>query len=392
MQAKGIDKPVVASLAGDVRGRGGGGVPVRARHPGLRVLDRDPGRRCSAPSTSGRAARACCKPSGRVGPAVAKRRAGTHSAACRVRGSRIGLSGRPGRLGELGGHEHSSSKRKAQRRSVPAQRPPRLRPAEDARHAEGPAGRSAGARRGARAARRPAAPARPADRAPAPDPGPLRLPARAPSRGARRRDAAGAGRGLRGRLLLRPLRHRHGRRAGPAAAHGPGLRQPDLRHDGRRAPARRSCTARSEPSVRVVRAPCMGRCDNAPVAASAMRCTSMRRVESVAEAVAARRDAPARPGLHRLRRATGPSGGYKLLARVPRRQARRSRTSSRRSRIRTCAASAARASRPGASGASCAAEPGAAPDGRQRRRGRARHLQGPALPRDATRTASSKAC
>src|SRR5215216_1641627 len=54
--------------------------------------------RCSARSTNGLAARGCFKPSGRVVPAVAKRRAGTHSAACRVRGSRIGLSGRPGRL------------------------------------------------------------------------------------------------------------------------------------------------------------------------------------------------------------------------------------------------------------------------------------------------------
>src|SRR4051812_3850538 len=53
--------------------------------------------RCSARSTSGPAAPGCCEPSGRVVPAVAKRRAGTHSAACRVRGSRIGLSGRPGR-------------------------------------------------------------------------------------------------------------------------------------------------------------------------------------------------------------------------------------------------------------------------------------------------------
>ena len=45
MRAKGIDKPIVASLAGDVRGRGSGAVPLRARHPGLRVFDRDPGRR-----------------------------------------------------------------------------------------------------------------------------------------------------------------------------------------------------------------------------------------------------------------------------------------------------------------------------------------------------------
>ena len=144
-------KPVVASLAGDVQVEEAAEYLYQHGIPAYAVLDRDAGRRCSARSTSGPAARGCCEPSGRVVPAVAKRRAGTHSAACRVRGSRIGLSGRPGRPGELGGHERSSSKRKAQRRSAPAQRPPRLRPAEDARDAEGPAGRSA--RRWTRCAR-----------------------------------------------------------------------------------------------------------------------------------------------------------------------------------------------------------------------------------------------
>ena len=42
-KARGIDKPVVASLAGRRRGRGGGGVPVRARHSRVPVLDRDAG-------------------------------------------------------------------------------------------------------------------------------------------------------------------------------------------------------------------------------------------------------------------------------------------------------------------------------------------------------------
>ena len=62
MKAKGIDKPVVASLAGDVRGRGSRRVPVRARHPGLRRTRPRSRSRCSAPSTSGRAARGCSKP------------------------------------------------------------------------------------------------------------------------------------------------------------------------------------------------------------------------------------------------------------------------------------------------------------------------------------------
>ena len=43
MRAKGIDKPVVASLAGDVRGRGSGGLPLPARHRSLSVLDRNAG-------------------------------------------------------------------------------------------------------------------------------------------------------------------------------------------------------------------------------------------------------------------------------------------------------------------------------------------------------------
>ena len=88
-------------------------------------------------------------------------------------------------------------------------------------------------------ARRPRAAARPADRAPASAAGPFRLPACPASGGAGRGDAAGAGRGLRGRLVLRPFRHRDGRRGAAAAGHGAGLRQPFLRAGRRRAAARR---------------------------------------------------------------------------------------------------------------------------------------------------------
>ena len=56
MKAKGIDKPIVASLAGDVRGRGSRRVSLRSTaFPRTRIRPRCRSR-CSAPSTSGRAA------------------------------------------------------------------------------------------------------------------------------------------------------------------------------------------------------------------------------------------------------------------------------------------------------------------------------------------------
>ena len=105
---------------------------------------------------------------------------------------------------------------------------------------EGAAGRPAGAGRGPGAARRPPAPARPADRAPPPDPGPLRPPAARAPRGARRGDAAGPGRGLRGRHRSTPT-STSSRRARPRPrAHRPRLRQPDLRAAGGGRAARRA--------------------------------------------------------------------------------------------------------------------------------------------------------
>ena len=77
-----------------------------------------------------------------------------------------------------------------------------------------------------------------------------------------RGDAAGAGRGLRGRLVLRPFRHRHGRRGAAAAGHGAGLRQPHLRAVRRRSSCSSDLRDRLGDGVRVVRAPCMGGCDN----------------------------------------------------------------------------------------------------------------------------------
>ena len=86
--------------------------------------------------------------------------------------------------------------------------------------AQGTPGHRRGAGRGRRRARRRAAAARPADRAPARDPGPLRLPV-APHHLAALAagNAPGAGRGVRGRDLLSPLR----RRARKATARPPAL-------------------------------------------------------------------------------------------------------------------------------------------------------------------------
>ena len=61
MRAKGIEKPIVASLAGDVRGGGSRAIPVRARHSGLRLLDRDPGGGAGRQVPVGACCRACCE-------------------------------------------------------------------------------------------------------------------------------------------------------------------------------------------------------------------------------------------------------------------------------------------------------------------------------------------
>jgi len=45
MKAKGIAKPIVASLAGDVQVEEASEISLRPRHPGLSLLDRDAGRR-----------------------------------------------------------------------------------------------------------------------------------------------------------------------------------------------------------------------------------------------------------------------------------------------------------------------------------------------------------
>ena len=111
-----------------------------------------------------------------------------------------------------------------------------VRPPPAAAHAEGPPGRSAGARRSARAAHRPAAPARSPDRASASDSGPLRPSVRRASRRAGRRDEDGADRGLRSCHLLFAFRRGEGR-SRAAGDHRARVRFAVLRHGGRRSAA-----------------------------------------------------------------------------------------------------------------------------------------------------------
>ena len=114
----------------------------------------------------------------------------------------------------------------------------------------------------------------------------------------------------------------------------------------------RAAGAGSAPRVRVVRAPCMGGCHNAPVAALGHALHEHARVGSIAGAVAAGETAPAVPPIAMLD-AYRAHGGYRLLAACLARQDAREAIL-KRSRTRRCAASAAPASRPGANGAWCA--------------------------------------
>ena len=188
-------------------------------------------------------------------------------------------------------------------------------------------------------------------------------------------------RGLRGRDLLRAFRRGEGRRDAAAAGHRARLRLAVLRDGRRRAPARRICRRHSGQDVRVVRAPCMGACDHAPVCAvghvQVMQGEPTTSVKNIAHAdhacacaaspaptssttwppaaIAARRDAsPASARATNLIKIVSDAG----LARP-----RRRRLSHRPQMV----AGARRA--------------GPAPVGGQRRRGRARHLQGPPLSR-----------
>ena len=171
-----------------------------------------------------------------------------------------------------------------------------------------------------------------------------------------------------------------GRRRRPAADR-PRLRQPDLRACSAARSCWPSCSARSAQDVRVVRAPCVGLCDQAPAAEVGHHFVQHARpCDGVLDAIARRRHASAHPGLRRLRRLRG-------RRRLPRCSSacvpasspidevlkalddgRAARPRRRRLPDRPQMALRARRAR-------------AAPDGGQCRRGRARHLQGPPLPR-----------
>ena len=129
----------------------------------------------------------------------------------------------------------------------------------------------------------------------------------------------------------------------------------------------------------MVRAPCMGACDRAPVCAVGHVQVMRASAPGVAEAVKQRVHAHAYPA-GTLFDAYRRERGYRAIAGLPRRQAD--------PRGRHRGGQRCRAARPRrrrlsdrAQMVAGARRAGAAPDGGQCRRGRARHLQGPALSR-----------
>ena len=280
-------------------------------------------------------------------------------------------------------HEFASS-----RTSTPVSGP-RTRPPPPAAHPKGRQVDPAGARRSAGAADRPAAPARSADRASASDPGPLRPSVRRASHRARRRDEDGADRGLRGRDVLFAFRRGEGRRrrrrpitvrvcdslsCAMAGAETLLAELPDMLGK----------------DVRVVRAPCMGACDRAPVCAVGHVQTFRPTPDKVAAAVKAEPHAHAWQRAHRFRRL---SEGRRLCAAegLPRRQAHARRTDQDRQRCRPARPRRRRLS-DRAQMVAGARRAGAAHVRGQCRRRRARHLQGPLLSRARSAPLSSKAC
>ena len=239
-------------------------------------------------------------------------------------------------------------------------------------------------RRSSRAARRRPRRPRPADRVPAPDPGPLRL-----SVGARHLAAlADEMRLAQAEVYEVATFYAHFDVVKEGEAPPPPLtiRVCDSLTCAIWPAPRRciaDCEARPGSGVRVVRAPCIGRCDRAPVAEVGHRVVDHARrgdgspTPSPSTATMPRfpttSDLDAYRGGRRLRdccdRLRAASRSAEDVIDSPR-------------RARACAGSAAPASRPARKWRSVRARARPAPDGRQWRRGRAGHLQGPALPRD----------
>ena len=118
--------------------------------------------------------------------------------------------------------------------------------------------------------------------------------------GAGRDDAAGRGRGLRGRHLLRPFRRRGRGRGRTAAPDHPGLRQPDLQPDGRRAADRRARGRRRSPGVSASSArPAWAPATRAPALEIGHRQLRPATSSEALAAAAAGRTTPSGPRLHR---------------------------------------------------------------------------------------------
>ena len=268
----------------------------------------------------------------------------------------------------------------------------KARQRQGARQAQGPAGRPEGARGGAGAARGRAAPPRSPDRAPAQDPGPLRLPlGRRTSSRSRARCSSRRPRSTRSRpSITTSTSSRKARRRRPRSRCACAIR---CRASS---PAGARCSKRSRrglgDGVRVIPAPCVGRCEQAPVAVVGQQPgRATRRRKRSSPRLPQARTSSARSAITSTTRDIAPHGGYTLAADClggkrdvedghqdhgelgPARPRRRG------------------LSRPGASGASCAPS-------RRRASWRSTSTKAsPARSRTATtssaiRTASSKAC
>ena len=135
--------------------------------------------------------------------------------------------------------------------------------------------------------------------------------------------------------------------------------------------------------VRVLHAPCVGRCETAPVAVVGQNpVPHATRRDGAGDVLAEARRHDAAPASRTSTYAAyRQQGGYALLRDCLARRARRETRRSDAWKTRACAASAAPAFPAGRKWSIVRGRARAAPDGDQHRRGRAGHVQGPLLPR-----------